>query len=62
MHVFSLLQTHEKVSLRLHSKFAAVVDRWREKNVTPEQEKACEMWLMGKVSLRSIISFLLALI
>ena len=44
-----MLQTHKKVSLRLHKKFGSWLDGWARKNVSADQTKACTDWLMGEV-------------
>ena len=44
-----VLQSHNAVSMRLHNKLSAWVDKWREANVTPEEDKQCQDWLMGRV-------------
>lgn len=41
------LQSHERVSLKLHHKFAAWVDSFVEENVTEEAKEECDKWLMG---------------
>nr|KAG5690314.1 hypothetical protein BaRGS_022541 [Batillaria attramentaria] len=40
-------RTHKQVSLGKHHKFAAWVDEWRKKKVTPEDDKNCTSWLLG---------------
>lgn len=42
-------ESHKKVSLKLHEKFAEWVRKWNKDNVTPEMENACSDWLMGDI-------------
>ena len=36
------------MSLKLHEKFKAFVDKWNEENVTTEFSKVCDDWLLGR--------------
>ncbi|XP_061180555.1 paired amphipathic helix protein Sin3a-like [Saccostrea echinata] len=40
-------ESHKRVSLKLHDKFATWINRWREENLMENQKSACEDWLMG---------------
>lgn len=42
-------ESHKKVSLKLHEKFASWVSKWNKDHVTPEMEKMCSDWLMGDI-------------
>lgn len=42
-------QSHNRVSLKLHSKFQSLVDKWNKDNVTPDMVKQCDDWLMGRL-------------
>ncbi|KAL4216441.1 Paired amphipathic helix protein Sin3a [Mactra antiquata] len=41
-------ESHQKVSLKLHSKFKSWVDKWKKSNVTKDMELKCNRWLLGE--------------
>lgn len=43
----SCLQSHKRVSLKLHDKFSSWIEGWREENLSEDQRSDCEAWLMG---------------
>ncbi|XP_052215877.1 paired amphipathic helix protein Sin3a-like isoform X2 [Dreissena polymorpha] len=40
-------ESHKDLSLKLHGKFSAWVDKWKKAHVTREQETKCSKWLNG---------------
>lgn len=42
------LQSHERVSKRLHQRFQAWVDKWTKEHVTREMAAETSKWLMGE--------------
>lgn len=44
----SVLQSHERVSKRLHQRFQAWVDKWTKEHVPREMAAETSKWLMGE--------------